>query len=90
MLAGASEVERTYYIWFIPTPGPWGCFLRGTNAVYFVFHSSTCTYAFVSNVCTLAFAAYFVYVYPAVYVVYVYGYGFPAYRGGPMFFGENA
>jgi 3-hydroxyacyl-CoA dehydrogenase len=23
-------------------------------------------------------------------VVYVYGYGFPAYRGGPMFFGENA
>lgn len=23
-------------------------------------------------------------------VVYVYGYGFPAYRGGPMYFGENA
>jgi 3-hydroxyacyl-CoA dehydrogenase len=23
-------------------------------------------------------------------IVYVYGYGFPAYRGGPMFFGENA
>ena len=23
-------------------------------------------------------------------VVYVYGYGFPAHRGGPMYFGENA
>ncbi|MDH3550917.1 MAG: 3-hydroxyacyl-CoA dehydrogenase, partial [Gammaproteobacteria bacterium] len=23
-------------------------------------------------------------------VVYVYGYGFPAYRGGPMFYGEAA
>jgi 3-hydroxyacyl-CoA dehydrogenase len=23
-------------------------------------------------------------------VVYVYGYGFPAYRGGPMFYGEVA
>ena len=22
-------------------------------------------------------------------VVYVYGYGFPAYRGGPMFYGER-